>query len=88
VGKLGIVRLTGDDLEALRRACFERDHYRCVNCGVGVIFERGYWYSGHMAHVRNKRMYGDTLENVRTKCMNCHLVEEHNPKSVPRKVKP
>lgn len=30
-------------------------------------------------------MWGDNLDNVRTKHPYCHLVLEHNPKSVPKK---
>ena len=82
VGKLGIVRLTGKDMESLRRERFELDGYRCVDCGRGVSWE---W--GQLAHVRTKRNNGDTLENVRTKCAECHH-REHNPKSVPRKARP
>lgn len=84
-GKLGIVRLYGADLEALRRECFERDGYRCVPCGKAVIWEAGFWNSGHMAHRKNKRMYGDFIDNVDTKCIECHLVHEHNPRAVPPK---
>ncbi len=87
VGKLGIVRLTGKHMEELRRACYERDHQRCVNCFRWLRFERWHENSMHMAHVRTKRNNGDTLDNVVTKCWHCHLVLEHNPKSVPRKVK-
>lgn len=87
IGKLGIVRLTGDDLTDLRWACYERDYRHCVVCRRWLRFEAGEENSMHMAHVQNKRMYGDTLHNVRSKCAHCHLVLEHNPKSVPRKVK-
>lgn len=85
VGKLGIVRLTGRDLELLRQDCYDRDDHCCVTCGRWVRFERGYEDSMHMAHVRGKRNNGDVLENVKTKCGHCHLVLEHNPKSVPPK---
>lgn len=91
VGKLGIVRLVGEDLEALRRACFERDGYRCQN----VIIERlpflggtvisniftcnklGTWNTLEMAHLRTKRNNGDTLDNVITMCRECHA-KSHN----------
>lgn len=86
-GKLGIVRLYGPALTALRSECYDRDKGRCVDCGRYLIFESGYWNSMHMAHIGNKRMYGDTIENVLTKCDDCHLVKEHNPKSVPAKPK-
>jgi hypothetical protein len=87
-GKLGIVRCTGKDLEKLRNACFDRDHDRCQweGCGRWTRRERGYWDSGHMAHIQGRGAGGsDVLENVRVLCMEHHLVSEHNPKSVPRK---
>lgn len=87
VGKVGIIRRTGEALTQLRWDCYYRDGQRCVTCKRWVRFESGEWDSMHMAHVRNKRMYGDTLDNVRTKCGECHLVLEHNPKSVPKKVR-
>jgi 5-methylcytosine-specific restriction endonuclease McrA len=87
VGKLGIVRRTGAELTALRRACFERDEYRCVVCGFRVRWESGYWESGHMAHkIGRGRGGSDVLENVQTKCSGHHW-EEHNPKAVPKKEK-
>lgn len=76
-GKLGIVRLYGPDLTALRRMCFERDGYTCVDCHQLVAWDihdaRALQLPvGEMSHVRNKRMYGDTLENVVTRCRSCH----------------
>lgn len=83
-------RLAGEEQEALRLACFQRDGGRCVECGRRLIYEpespfqeNGY----HMAHIGNKRMWGDNLENVRAKCSVCHLQKEHNAggKPCPRK---
>lgn len=73
-------RLKGKALSALRAACFDRDGGICVGCGFPV--DPSHW---HMAHVRGKRMWGDSLDNVKTMHPYCHLVGEHNPKSVPRK---
>ena len=89
-------RLKGSDMEALRRACFERDSYRCqhitdgVRCNKLVRWERGFLDSGHMAHIRARSLGGhDTLDNVLTKCPYCHLILEHaqggNGKIVPAK---
>jgi 5-methylcytosine-specific restriction endonuclease McrA len=91
-------RLRGKALEQLRRECFERDGYKCqarltYEPGVPGFFD-GFWYrcgrpvtweTGHMAHIRNKRMWGDTLDNVVTKCAECHIQIEHayGPSGVP-----
>ena len=84
-GKTGTVRVTGSDMEELRRACFDRDGGRCVVCGVALLWERGEWLSMHMAHVRGRGAGGsDVLENVVSKCPGHHW-EEHNPKVVPKK---
>lgn len=81
------IRLKGKALTALRRACFERDGYTCVECGAGVLWQGFYLVQGHMAHIIPRSRGGsDTLPNVKTKCLRCHLVEEHNPKPCPRKV--
>jgi 5-methylcytosine-specific restriction endonuclease McrA len=74
-----IVRLKGKDMALLRARCFVRDRYTCQECGY-----HGHWYGLDMAHIHGKRNYGDTLENVRTLCHRCHMLE-HNPKSVPPK---
>jgi len=79
-GKLGRIRLKGKPLADLRRQCFTRDGWACVDCGVGVS-----WASGHMAHIKSRGAGGsDVLENVRTKCAGCHD-KEHHPKAVPPK---
>ena len=92
-GKLGIVRLVGADLEALRRSCFERDRYICQECGAYVEWDDDPLYEGdggrtpvgHMAHIRTKRNNGDTLDNVRTLCPKCHALEHAGGKPVPAK---
>lgn len=84
-GKLGIVRLEGDDLTALRTQCFVRDKFRCTECGRPVSPYAPEWaYSrAHMAHIIGRGAGGsDTLDNVTTKCQGCHMVAEHNPRSV------
>lgn len=90
-GKLGIVRLYGKDLEALRVECYFRDEGRCqweengAKCYRAVPLEGSLLVRAHMAHIRNRRNFGDTLANVRILCPYHHLVSEHNPKSVPAK---
>jgi len=84
-------RLKGDDLTALRDACF--DYHKGI-CGGGKTDRHGKplgcgqpcnplaW---EMAHIRGKRNFGDKPENVVPKHPICHQVYEHRPKSVPRK---
>jgi hypothetical protein len=81
-------RLRGEALEQLRRECFERDLYRCQAVHEFLVWNGDYWVicsqkclrvvtwdgpnAGHMAHKRNKRMYGDSLNQVQTECSECH----------------
>jgi 5-methylcytosine-specific restriction endonuclease McrA len=81
VGKTGRIRLKGKALEELRIAVFQRDAFRCSECDRSVT-----WESGHLAHIISRGAGGsDTMENTRVLCSTCHLVGEHNPKSVPKK---
>ncbi len=48
-GKLGIVRLRGEDLETLRQACFDRDDYICQKCECAV-YDAPYSPRAEMAH--------------------------------------
>jgi nitrate/TMAO reductase-like tetraheme cytochrome c subunit len=73
-------RLKGAEMTALRDAAYERDCGRCINCGTPVRREEF-----DLSHARGKRMWGDSVENVRVKCMRCHRVLEHHPKAVPSK---
>ena len=67
-------------MTALRRFVYERDRGMCQECGKWVSFK-----ACHLAHIRNKRMWGDSPENACIKHADCHLVLEHNPKSCPVK---
>lgn len=87
VGKLGITRLEGGDLKALREECYTRDKGKCVECGKPLRFEAGYWDSMHMAHIIGRGAGGsDVIQNVEARCLEHHLVTLHNPKSVPPKI--
>ena len=76
VGKLGIVRLTGKAIGALRAQCFKRDGYACVECK-----QHGEFFNPlEMAHIKSRGAGGsDVLENVRTLCRQCHRAEHGNP---------
>ena len=87
--KPGIVRVKGKKMDALRMFVFLRDKGCCTKCGrrVALTEEDATWRmpTMHLAHIRNKRNHGDTPENTRSRCPECHLVGDHNPKSVPPK---
>jgi hypothetical protein len=74
-----IVRLHGSALTNLRKQRYEIDKGLCQDkdCGVWVPLDGPLTVRAHLAHVRNKRMYGDTLENTRIKCYHCHIELEH-----------
>lgn len=85
VGKLGIVRKVGKDMTELREQAYDRAHGHCEvalphSCPGSVA-----WELGDLAHIRNRRMYGDVLSNVWWACREGHRVAMHNPKPCPRK---
>jgi 5-methylcytosine-specific restriction endonuclease McrA len=67
-------RLKGEDLYNLRVACWLRDSEICTRCGIHTLFHAPEWWpnSYHMAHIKAKRMGGDSLDNVETLCGGCH----------------
>lgn len=83
-------RLKGADFENLRRACFNRANGRCEDCGCFMLYRRRFDadpIAYDMAHIRNKRMYGDHLGNVRALCHECHM-DSHNAGGKPCPKKP
>lgn len=86
-------RLDADGMARLRAQVFERDNATCKRCGRRVFYavlqERD--DSFHLAHRRNKRMWGDTLENTQCECGSCHRTYHRNgpsmEKPVPKKVR-
>jgi 5-methylcytosine-specific restriction endonuclease McrA len=86
IGNLGIVRLTGQDLAALRRACWERDQGKCQVCGISTYWQArfaGDPQAYDMAHIKSRGAGGsDTLDNVRTLCHRCHM-REHSGQTLP-----
>jgi|GEM_PF-2053599 5-methylcytosine-specific restriction endonuclease McrA len=77
-------RLEGDDLTGLRDDCFARDFGICqamipdgrtaYQCGTQTFKDLPHTApnSYHMAHVQGKRRGGDSLQNVKTFCGDCH----------------
>jgi len=78
-GRLGIVRLYGKALEALRRECWLRHNKTCQTCGERVYYQArfdGDPLAYDMAHIVSCGAGGsDTLENIRCKCHQCHMKE-------------
>ena len=85
-------RLKGEGILVLREACFERDRGICVRCGIPLRLERGHWNSMEMAHLRGKRNWGDSLDNVRALCgpwaNGCHRTEHIFGKTLTKPVPP
>lgn len=81
-------RLKGVDLSALGLACWHRDDGHCRECGILTLWDapqesdRSY----HMAHIKAKRIGGDSLGNVRTLCGECHRKEHNYGKSMTKPV--
>ena len=94
-GKLQIVRLYGEALTELRWEAFRRSEGRCEmqrfgqRCNYPITFE-----NSEMAHVQNRRMYGDVIDNVLMSCKHrrdgdpgCHVLS-HNSEGKPCPPKP
>ena len=93
-GKLGIVRLYGDDLAALRRRVYERDKGQCQfveekggRCLKALPFDGDVFTRAHMAHIQGKGAGGsDTEANTMIACYFHHIVVMHcGGKVVPAK---
>lgn len=82
-------RLTGEDLTALRLACFLRDKGRCSLCGVPlhyVALFAGDPDAYDMAHRRSRGAGGaDELANVHSLCHADHMLEHRGDKPCPSK---
>lgn len=67
------VRLKGKAMEQLRWQVYRRANGFCETCGKWVGFA-----DGHLSHIKSRGAGGgDTLENTRWKCVECHSGLEH-----------
>lgn len=70
--------LAGDDCEPRRREVFERDDYKCVDCGAPVPWDGSLEIRGHLAHGGNTKISRCwCLQNLSTKDFRCHMIVEH-----------
>ena len=61
------------DIGRRRMQVFQRDEFKCVDCGKQVE-----WSTGHLAHGGNTKVSRCfCIENLKTKCFDCHMVREH-----------
>lgn len=79
--------MTRKEKGIIRHRIYGRSSGNCEECGQFIIEESGEWRSMHLSHTKSKGAGGDWSDNnLKALCMTCHLVQAHNPKSVPRKV--
>lgn len=69
------VRLFGKDMVALRNLVFERDRFRCVDCGPDYRF--GIQHLLELSHDRPRSLGGsDTEENTHCRCRKHHRIRD------------
>lgn len=70
-------RLKGEAIAALREQVWNEQGGRCIQCRSWFSLTGDPFKRMHLAHIRNKRMWGDRRDNVCGKCFTCHIVKEH-----------
>ena len=68
--------------------CEINKHLSCVPGRVWPSEGSSTWDHWHLVHLKAKRVHGWDRENLCGGCPACHLIELHNPKSVPPKERP
>jgi 5-methylcytosine-specific restriction endonuclease McrA len=81
------IRLKGKAYSEFRKQVFDRAEGLCEDCGRWVPLytplEHGFnvLACGHVAHIKSHGAGGgDTLDNVRWLCYECHILKEHGLK--------
>ena len=79
------VYLAGDDCEIERRRVFDRDGYRCVDCGVGINI-----FTGELDHIGGNTKVTRCWcpEALMTRCHDCHVRRHGRVPRWTRKEKP
>lgn len=81
-------RMTAAELDAERDRLYAKQKGLCITCHTWHPRHGDDFTRLHLSHKRGKRMWGDEPDNIiGMECYSCHIVERHNPKAVPPKVR-
>ena len=77
------IRLKGKAYQEFRGQVYDATEGFCEDCGVWAplldsdgVFD--VFTCGHISHIKSRGAGGgDTLDNAKWKCFNCHIVKEH-----------
>jgi len=84
--KIKPIRLKGAEYQRFRRKVFLRYGGACVSCNKPApLYDSDGQFNifscGHVAHIKSHGAGGgDTLDNARWKCFDCHIGKEHGPR--------
>ena len=78
------VLLTGKNYTLFRMQVAARAGFKCEICGCHAPFSTGndnfdVFYCGHVSHTIPRKKGGDTFDNAKWKCFDCHINKEHGP---------
>lgn len=80
------ILLTGSAKTAFRVKIGTEAHGICQTCGcyapiyIGSGTHFNVFLCGHVSHIRPRKIGGDTPNNVRWECHNCHIGVKHGPR--------
>ena len=78
------IRLKGKAYKEFRETLYRRDKGMCQDCDKWVPLYDGGVFNlftcAHVAHIKSRGAGGgDTLDNAKLKCYECHINKEHGP---------
>jgi len=76
------IRLKGKAYSKLREEAYNRAGECCEDCGRWLPLTGDTVFNiAHLSHIKSRGAGGsDTLDNVKIKCFECHIMDEHGPK--------